>query len=99
MLPRKVDSKSGGVGTIPGLDPREATVANNPAGDPTWVRVNMAGVDEVGAHCGLFFPGPHYEPLVGDVGERIVSWVQEDASKRAILAMGREAASDASGRD
>ena len=55
--------------------------------DPTWVRIDMEGVDEVGAHCGLFFPGPHYEKLVGDVGSRIVSWVQEDASKRAILAL------------
>lgn len=24
--------------------------------DPTWIRVYMPGVDEVGAHCGLFFP-------------------------------------------
>jgi len=45
----------------------------------------MEGVDEVGAHCGLFFPGTHYERLVGDVGARIVAWVQEDASRRAIL--------------
>ncbi|KAK1760692.1 hypothetical protein QBC47DRAFT_12232 [Echria macrotheca] len=52
--------------------------------DPTWVRVYMEGVDEVGAHCGLFFPGPHYEVLVGDVGSRIVEWVGEDASRRAI---------------
>ncbi len=35
----------------------------------------MEGVDEVGAHCGLFFPGEHYERLVGDVGSRIVGWV------------------------
>ena len=41
--------------------------------DPTWVQVYMEGVDEVGAHCGLFFPGPHYEKLVGDVGSRIVA--------------------------
>jgi hypothetical protein len=53
--------------------------------DPAWVQVYMEGVDEVGAHCGLFFPGPHYERLVGDVGSRIVGWVQEDASRRAIL--------------
>ncbi|KUI52781.1 hypothetical protein VP1G_00163 [Cytospora mali] len=39
--------------------------------DPAWVQVYMKGVDEVGAHCGLFFPGPHYEPLIGDVGGRI----------------------------
>lgn len=24
--------------------------------DPAWIRVHMPGVDEVGAHCGLFFP-------------------------------------------
>lgn len=52
--------------------------------DPTWVRVYMEGVDEVGAHCGLFFPGPHYEKLVGEVGSMIQSWVQDDASRRAI---------------
>jgi hypothetical protein len=52
--------------------------------DSAWVEVYMEGVDEVGAHCGLFFPGPHYEKLVGDVGGRIVGWVQEDASRRAI---------------
>lgn len=55
--------------------------------DPTWVEVYMDGVDEVGAHCGLFFAGPHYEKLVGDVGSRIVGWVQEDMSKRTILAL------------
>lgn len=55
--------------------------------DSTWVQVYMEGVDEVGAHCGLFFPGAHYEKLIGDVGSRIVGWVQEDASRRAILEM------------
>lgn len=59
----------------------------NGARDRTWVEVYMKDVDEVGAHCGLFFPGPHYEILIGDVGSRIVDWVREDASKRAILAM------------
>jgi hypothetical protein len=53
--------------------------------DKCWVRVYMEGVDEVGAHCGLFFPGPQYESLVGDVGERIGKWVEEDAQRRAIL--------------
>ncbi len=55
--------------------------------DPTWVEVYMEGVDEVGAHCGLFLPGPHYEPLVGGVGERIAGWVWEDASRRAVVGM------------
>ena len=53
--------------------------------DKCWVRVYMEGVDEVGAHCGLFFLGPQYESLVGDVGARIEKWVQEDAAKRAAL--------------
>ncbi|KAK3684772.1 hypothetical protein B0T22DRAFT_197686 [Podospora appendiculata] len=52
--------------------------------DPAWVQVYMEGVDEVGAHCGLFFPGPHYEKLVGDVGVRVVGWVEEDTSRRAV---------------
>lgn len=55
--------------------------------DSTWVDVYMEGMDEVSAHCGLFFPGPHYEPLVGDVGNRILRWVQDDLSTRAILEM------------
>lgn len=53
--------------------------------DPTWIQVYMEGVDEVGAHCGLFFPGPHYDKLVGDVSSRIVGWVQDDMSKRLVL--------------
>ncbi len=55
--------------------------------DPAWVEIHMEGVDEVGAHCGLFFAGPHYERLIGDVGSRIAGWVHNDASKRAILAL------------
>lgn len=55
--------------------------------DPTWVDVYMADVDEVGAHCGLFAPGEHYDRLVGDVGTRIVGWVHDDMSMRAALAM------------
>jgi hypothetical protein len=53
--------------------------------DKCWIRVFMEGVDEVGAHCGLFFTGPQYQSLVGDVGERIRKWVEEDAERRAIL--------------
>ncbi|KAL0943995.1 catalytic protein [Colletotrichum truncatum] len=55
--------------------------------DETWVPVFMEGVDEVGAHCGLFVPGPHYDRLIGDVGGRILGWVQEDMTARAILEM------------
>jgi hypothetical protein len=66
--------------------------------DPTWVEVYMEGVDEVGAHCGLFVPGPHYERLVGDVGERIAGWVWEDASRRAVRAtMGMEGTGEGEG--
>ncbi|OAA43492.1 catalytic protein [Beauveria brongniartii RCEF 3172] len=55
--------------------------------DPTWVDVYMADVDEVGAHCGLFAPGAHYDTLVGDVGNRVMAWVHEDLSTRAAMAM------------
>jgi len=53
--------------------------------DKCWVRVYMDGVDEVGAHCGLFFAGPHYESLVGDIGARVEEWVKEDITRRVIL--------------
>lgn len=58
---------------------------NNGVRDETWVDVYMQGVDEVGAHCGLFFPGEHYERLIGDVGGRVQNWVHEDMSKRLAL--------------
>lgn len=45
--------------------------------DGCWERVFMEGVDEVGAHCGLFFVGAHYEGLVEDVGKRVEGWVRE----------------------
>jgi hypothetical protein len=45
--------------------------------DHTWTAVEMTGVDEVGAHCGLFFVGPVYERLVGDVAARIEVWVDD----------------------
>ncbi|KAL7625309.1 hypothetical protein AAE478_004525 [Parahypoxylon ruwenzoriense] len=56
--------------------------------DSKWVKIFMKDTDQVGAHTGLFFNGEHYERLVGDVGETIVSWVQEDMTRRAILEMG-----------
>ncbi|KAL2157219.1 hypothetical protein VTH06DRAFT_6355 [Thermothelomyces fergusii] len=59
------------------------------AADPAWVEVCMEGVDEVGAHCGLFVPGRHYEPLVGDVGERIAAWVREEESRRVVVGLAR----------
>lgn len=45
--------------------------------DPCWVRIFMKNVDEVGAHCGLFFVDERYERLVGEVAERIEGWVRE----------------------
>ena len=53
--------------------------------DQAWVGVYIDGMDEVGAHCGLFFPGPHYEQLVGDVGSRVQDWVHDDLSTRVAL--------------
>ena len=45
--------------------------------DPCWARVFMPDVDEVGAHCGLFFvDGERYEWFVRDVSQRIVEWVR-----------------------
>ncbi|EMD00446.1 hypothetical protein BAUCODRAFT_169256 [Baudoinia panamericana UAMH 10762] len=49
--------------------------------DPCWVRIFMENVDEVGAHCGLFFIDERYERLVGDVAERIEGWVFEAISQ------------------
>ncbi|KAK4242291.1 hypothetical protein C8A03DRAFT_29554 [Achaetomium macrosporum] len=66
------------------LPPKSPTTGER---DPAWVEVSMEGVDEVGAHCGLFLPGPHYERLVGDVGERIAGWAWEDASRRVALGL------------
>ena len=46
--------------------------------DACWVRIFMPGVDEVGAHCGLFFvDGGRYQRFVVDVAERIEGWVVE----------------------
>ncbi|KAK3995608.1 hypothetical protein QBC44DRAFT_340007 [Cladorrhinum sp. PSN332] len=59
--------------------------------DKTWVQVYMQDMDEVTAHCGLFMADrPDYERLVGDVGERIAGWVEEDGSRRVLFEeMGR----------
>ncbi|KAI1395763.1 hypothetical protein F4819DRAFT_492179 [Hypoxylon fuscum] len=58
--------------------------------DPKWVRIFMKDIDQVGAHTSLFFRGEHYEGFVGDVGQMIVSWVQDDMTKRTILELGAE---------
>ena len=57
--------------------------------DKCWPRVFMEGVDEVGAHCSLFFADrPHYETLVYNVGNRIKGWVVEarDLHEESLLA-------------
>lgn len=51
--------------------------------DPCWPRVFMKDVDEVGAHCGLFFVDERYERLVGDVAERIEGWVKAEGGIEA----------------
>lgn len=58
--------------------------------DPKWVQIFIKDTDQVGAHTGLFFKGEHYEKLVGDVGDTVLKWVQDDMTKRAILDMGPE---------
>lgn len=47
--------------------------------DDCWIRVPMPGLDEVGAHCGLFTygDGDHYDRLVGDVGGKIEGWIRQ----------------------
>lgn len=60
---------------------------SNGVRDSTWVDVYMEDMDEVTAHCALFFPGPHYDKLVGDVGARIAGWVHDDMTARALLSV------------
>jgi len=49
-----------------------------PEADPTWVRISMEGMDEVGAHCNLFVDdGPHYEKLVLRMGKEMIQWVHD----------------------
>ncbi|RPA92383.1 hypothetical protein L873DRAFT_1794290 [Choiromyces venosus 120613-1] len=52
--------------------------------DACWIKVEMTGVDEVGAHCGLFFLGDVYERLVGDVAGRIEGWIGEEGTRRLL---------------
>lgn len=62
------------------LPPRDS----NGERDPAWVRIFMQDVDEVGAHCGMFFIDDRYEKLVATVAERIEDWVQESMSVRLL---------------
>lgn len=57
------------------------------ARDPLWVKVYMESMDEVMAHQSMFIPNDtYYEKLVGDTADLIQRWVQEDQSRRVILA-------------
>lgn len=67
------------------LPPKDSTGER----DPAWVRVFMQGVDEVGAHCGLFFVDERYERLVGDVASRVEGWVREEGDGRLGKEMSR----------
>lgn len=66
--------------------------ASDGSRDPTWIRVFMRDVDEVGAHCGLFLQegknGATYEMLVGEVSAKVEEWVREDMSTRYVAAGG-----------
>ena len=54
--------------------------------DPAWVRVFMEGVDEVGAHCGLFLiERPHYEQFVNDISAKVAEWIERDKLVRERL--------------
>ncbi|EXJ71244.1 uncharacterized protein A1O5_05050 [Cladophialophora psammophila CBS 110553] len=54
--------------------------------DPTWVRLYMGGTDEVTAHTSMFNESETYAKLVGDVVERMETWVAQGASIQAVLA-------------
>ncbi|KAK8153705.1 hypothetical protein IWX90DRAFT_76609 [Phyllosticta citrichinensis] len=66
----------------PPKDRKFCMLPSNHASDPTWIRVFMRDVDEVGAHCGLFFVGDTYAMLVGEVAATVEKWVLEDAGER-----------------
>lgn len=79
------DSKSSKpvrLGTFCNLPPKDSQGQR----DPTWVAMFMEDVDEVGAHCGMFFVDERYERFVGDVAGRIEDWVKDDLSLRAAQA-------------
>lgn len=72
--------------------PKQGTFCNLPPKDslgqrdPTWVEMFMEDVDEVGAHCGMFFVDQRYEKFVGDVADRIEEWIKTDLALRAAQA-------------
>ena len=68
------------------LPPKDSSGAR----DPAWVRVFMEGVDEVGAHCGLFFVDERYERLVGDVAGRVEGWVRSESDESFVREISRE---------
>ncbi|KIV78565.1 hypothetical protein PV11_06209 [Exophiala sideris] len=54
--------------------------------DSSWIKVHMTGIDEVQAHTSMFIMGETYIALVQDTVNRVEQWVQEDATRRMILA-------------
>ncbi|KAI1776204.1 hypothetical protein F4818DRAFT_374270 [Hypoxylon cercidicola] len=79
-------------GSKPPKQPKERKFCTLPSKvngqvDPKWVKIFMKDMDQVAAHTSLFFRKEHYERFVCDVGEIIVSWVQDDMTKRTILEM------------
>ncbi|KAI1615980.1 hypothetical protein EDD37DRAFT_104882 [Exophiala viscosa] len=54
--------------------------------DSMWIKVHMTGIDEVQAHTSMFKMGETYIALVQDTVNRVEQWVQEDATRRMILA-------------
>ncbi|KAK7545391.1 hypothetical protein IWX49DRAFT_500389 [Phyllosticta citricarpa] len=72
----------------PSKDRKFCMLPSNHAADPTWIRVFMRDVDEVGAHCGLFFVGDTYAMLVGEVAATVERWVLEDVGERWASSQG-----------
>jgi len=85
-LPPRPDPQSSKSDSKPAKDRKFCTLPardNNGIRDPTWVRVYMKDMDEVTAHCGLFFDTRDaYEGFVAEVAETIQKWVGECEGER-----------------
>ncbi|KAI5776290.1 hypothetical protein EDC01DRAFT_715140 [Geopyxis carbonaria] len=82
----------------PPKPPRERKFCITPSSDTAWTPVTLRNVDEVGAHCGLFFVGEVYARLVGDVAARVEEWVGEAETVRILQGeMGEKAEGRESG--
>ena len=65
------------------LPPKDSRTGSR---DLTWIRIFFEGIDEVTAHTSMFKVSETYAKMVGDVVERVETWIAEDASTRMILA-------------